>query len=176
MKIRTTPIRYAVAGPLAAIALTTASVSACSSSISNNSSSSSNSATINVCRLVPSYHVAEVAGAAVEQAIPEQLDSFPDPNMFLCTYYLITGVNVLIEVEATNSPDAFDANGTGMADGGATPTLVVPGVGDKAVASTTGMAVLTGKDNIMILNVPGQSFGHFAGDIKLARIFISALG
>lgn len=72
----------------------------------------------------------------------------------------------------TNSPDAFDANGRGLEDGGATPTVSVPGVGDQAVISAGGLAALTDKDNILILDVRGDS----AGDIKLARILISALG
>jgi len=164
MKIRTTPARYTVAGPLAAIALTAAAVSACGTSTGGS--------TINVCTLVPSSQVAAVAGETVVQATPEQLDSSPDPDSFLCTYGLSDGGNIQVEVEMTNSPDAFDANGRGLEAGGATPTVSVPGVGDKAVASASGLAVLTDKDNILILDVRGDS----AGDIKLARILISALG
>ncbi len=110
------------------------------------------------------------------QAIPEQLDSFPDPDSFLCTYYLSDGLNIQVEVEVTNSPDAFAANGRGLEAGGATPTTSVHGVGDQAVASANGLAVLTGKDNILIVGVPGELRGDHAGDIKLATILISALG
>lgn len=177
MKIRTTPLRYAVVGPFAAIALTAASVSACQASLpADPINTATSGSTVNVCTLVPSSQVAGVAGATVVQATPEQLDSFPDPNSFLCTYDLSNGLNIEINVEITNSPDAFAANGRGLLAGGATPVAAVPGVGDEAVASATGMAVLTGKDNILILNVPGEGSGHFAGDIKLATILISALG
>jgi len=177
VKIRTTPLRYAVVGPFAAIVLTAASVSACRSSLPPDPINTATSdSTVNVCTLVPSSQVAEVAGATVVQATPEQLDSFPDPDSFLCTYDLSNGLDIQINVEVTSSPDAFAANGTGLLSGGATPVTAVPGVGDKAVASANGMAVLTGKDNILILNVPGESPGHFAGDIKLATILISALG
>ncbi len=164
MKIRTRPARYTVAGPLAAIALTAASVSACGTS--------NGSHTINVCTLVPSSKVAEVTGETVVQAIPEQLDSFPDPNSYLCTYYLSDGRDIQVEVEITDRPDAFAANGRGLDADGAAPTASVPGVGDKAVASADGLAALTDKDNILIGGVRGEP----AWDIKLARILISALG
>jgi len=175
MKIRTRPARYTVAGPLAAIALTAASVSACGGSLPSgdpNGGTSNGSNTINVCTLVPSSQVAAVTGETVVQAIPEQLDSFPDPNSFLCTYYLSDGRDIQVEVEITNSPDAFAANGRGLDAGGAAPTASVPGVGDKAVASADGLAALTDKDNILIGGVRGEP----AWDIKLARILISALG
>jgi hypothetical protein len=176
MKIRTTPMRYAVVGPVAAIALTAASVSACGALGHPDGGPPSGSPTMNVCTLVPSSQVAAVAGEKVIQAIPEQLDSFPDPNSFLCTYYLSDGLNIQVDVEFTNSPDAFAANGRGLEAGGATPITSVYGVGDQAVASANGLAVLTDRDNILILDVPGELRGDHAGNIKLATILISALG
>jgi hypothetical protein len=170
MKIWTTPMRYAAAGPLAAIALTAASVSACGGS--PPSGDPHGGSTINVCALMPSSRVAAVTGQPVVQAIPEQLDSFPDPNSFLCSYYLSDGRDIQVEVEITNSPDAFAANGSGLNAGGAAPTASVPGVGDKAVASADGLAALTDKDNILI----GGDRGDPGWDIKLAQILISALG
>ena len=170
MKIRTSPMRYAAAGPLAAIALTAASVSACGGSPPPGDPNGGN--TINVCTLMPPSQVAAVTGQTVIQAIPEQLDSFPGPNSFLCTYHLSDGRDIQVEVEITNSPDAFAANGRGLGAGGAAPTASVPGVGDKAVASADGLAALTDKDNILIGGVRGEP----AWDIKLARILISALG
>jgi hypothetical protein len=168
MKIWTTPMRSAAAGPLAAIALTAASVSACGGSppLANSNGGS----TINVCMLVPSSQVAAVTGQTVVQAIPEQLDSSPDPDSFLCTYSLSDGRDIQIEVEVTNSPDVFAANGRGL--DGAGLTASVPGVGDQAVASADGLAALTDKDNILIGGVRGEP----AWDIKLAQILISALG
>jgi hypothetical protein len=172
-------MRYAIAGPLVAIALTAASVSACGGSAGGgtngggtNGGGTNGGGTINVCMLVPSSQVAAVAGQPVTQATPEQLDSSPDPDSFLCTYYLSDGRDVQVEVEATNSPDVFAANGRGLDADGATPTSSVPGVGDKAVGSANGLAALTDKDNILIGGVSGEP----AWDIKLAQILISALG
>jgi hypothetical protein len=179
MKIRTTPMRYAAAGPLAAIALTTASVSACGGSIPlagpSSSSPTSGTSTINVCTLLPSSQVAAIAGDSVLQASPDQDDSFGD-HSFACTYTLNSGTMIRILVEVTGSPDAFDANSTGLDGAGAIPLRRVPGVGTKAVASINGLAVLTDKDNILISGVPGEWSGDHAGDIKLARILIAALG
>jgi hypothetical protein len=175
MKIWTIPMRYATAGPLAAIALTAASVSACGGSSLSGDSNGGNSnggTTINVCTLLPSSQVATVVGQNVVQAIPEQLDSFPEANSFLCSYYLSDGRDIQVEVELTNSSDAFAANGRGLDAGGAAPTASVPGVGDQAVVSADGLAALTGKDNILI----GGDRGEPAWDIKLAQILISALG
>jgi hypothetical protein len=175
MKIWTTPMRYTVAGPLAAIALTIASVSACGSSppLDNSNGGNTNSgSTTNVCLLVPSSQVAAVTGQTVAQAVPEQLDSSPDPDSFLCTYSLSNGQDIQVEVEITNSPDVFAANGRGLDADGAAPAASVPGVGDKAVASADGLAALTDKDNILIGGVRGEP----AWDIKLAQILISALG
>jgi hypothetical protein len=175
MKIRSTLMRYAVAGPLAAIALTAASVSACGGPPSPDNSGGSNSTgsnAINVCTLVPSSQVATVLGQTVVQAIPEQLDSSPNPNSFRCTYSLSDGRDIQVEVEVTNSPDVFAANGRGLDAGGAAPTASVPGVGNQAVTSADGLAALTDKDNILIGGVRGEP----ARDIKLAQILISALG
>lgn len=174
MKIRSTPARYAVAGPLAAIALTAAAVSACGGSLppSDPGGGTPPGGYINVCTLLPSSQVAAVTGETVVQATPEQVDSFPDANSFLCTYLLSDGSDIQVDVEVTNSPDAFAANGTGLDSDGATPTASVPGIGDKAVISANGLAILTDKDNILIVGL----FRDSVGDIKLARILISALG
>jgi hypothetical protein len=51
MRIWTTRMRYAIAGPLVAIALTAASVSACGGSAGGGTNGGG---TINVCMLVPS--------------------------------------------------------------------------------------------------------------------------
>jgi hypothetical protein len=174
MKIWTTPMRYAVAGPLAAIALTAASVSACGGSPppgNSNGGNSSSGNTVNVCMLVSSSQVAAITGQTVVQATPEQLDSSPDPDSSLCTYSLSDGRDIQVEVEVTNSPDVFAANGRGLDADGAGLTNV-SGVGDKAVASADGLAALTDKDNILIGGVRGEP----AWDIKLAQILISALG
>jgi hypothetical protein len=175
MKTRTTPMRYAVVGPLAAIALTAVSMSACGGGDPSGGTSSAGD-TINICTLLPSSQVAVVAGESVVQATPEQLDSFPDPNSFLCTYDLSDGRDFEVEVAITSSPDAFAANSRSLLGGGATPITSVPGIGDKAVASANGLAILTDKDNIVITGLPGQYSGDLAEDIKLARILISALG
>jgi hypothetical protein len=174
MKIRTTPMRYAAAGPLTVIALTAASVSACGGSPQLGDPNGGN--TVNVCRLVPPSQVAAITGGTVIQAIPEQVDSFPGPNTFNCTYTLSSGDVIQILLEATNSPDIFAANTTGLDSAGAIPITSVPGLGDKAVASINGLAVLTDKDNIEINGVPGEWSGDHAGDIKLARALISAVG
>jgi hypothetical protein len=170
-------IQNAIAGPLAAIALTVLGLSACgvsSSSSSTNDSSTStddSSSTINVCALLPSSQVAAVSGGIVTQATPDQLDSWPDPDAFDCTYYLSNGQWITVVVEVTSSTDVFDASSLGLT-GGVFPVTSVPGLGDKAAASVNGLAVLTGKDNIQVSGVPGEQ----SGDIKLARILISALG
>jgi hypothetical protein len=180
MKIWTTRMRYAVGCPLMAIALMVASVSACGGSPSlgnsnggdTNGGNSNGGDTVNVCMLMPSSQVAAVTGETVAQAIPEQTDSFPDPNSFLCTYYLSDGRNIQVEVETTNSPDAFAANSRGLDADAAAPAASVSGIGDKAVASADGLAALTDNDNILIGGVSGEP----SWDIKLARILISALG
>jgi hypothetical protein len=166
-------MQYAIAAPLAAIALTVLGLSACGGS--SGSGTNDSSSTINVCTLVPSSQVAAVGGGTVIQATPSQLDSWPDPDAFDCTYDLSNGQEITVEVEVTSSTDAFDANSRGLT-GGVFPVTSVPGIGNKAAASANGLAVLTGKDNIEITGVPGEQSGDHAGDIKLARILISALG
>jgi hypothetical protein len=172
-------IKNAIASPLAAIALTVLALSACggsSGSGANASSSTDNSATINVCTLVPSSQVAAVGGSTVIQATPDQLDSWPDPDAFDCTYELSNGQEMTVEVEVTSSTDVFDASRLSLTSGGAFPVISVPGLGDQAAASVNGLAVLTGKDIIEITGNPGEQSGDLAGEIKLAKILISALG
>jgi hypothetical protein len=170
MKIRTTPMRYAAAGPLAAIVLTAASVSACGGSPPSGDLNG-----INVCRLVPPSRVAAITGESVIQVIPDQ-ETVPGPSTFNCTYTLSSGDVIQILLEATSSPDIFAVNSMNLNGAGAAPVTSVPGVGDKAVASINGLAVLTDKDNIFISGVPGEWSGDHAGDIKLARALISAVG
>jgi hypothetical protein len=172
-------IKNAIASPLAAIALTVLGLSACggsSGSGANASSSTDNSATINVCTLVPSSQVAAVARDTVIQATPDQLDSWPDPDAFDCTYELSNGQEMTVEVEVTSSTDVFDASSLALTSGGAFPVTSVPGLGDQAAASVNGLAVLTGKDIIEITGNPGEQSGDLDGEIKLAKILISALG
>jgi hypothetical protein len=172
MKIRTTSRRYAAMVPLAVIALTTASVSACGGPTplaGPSSSPPSGSRTIDVCKLLPSSQVAAVAGEKVVQAIPQEGPIGP-PDQFNCVYFLSDDPSsVEVQVEETNSPDFFASNSATI---DTIPHSSVPGVGDKAVASAIGLAVLTDEDNILIYGIPGDQ----AGAIKLARILISALG
>jgi hypothetical protein len=172
MKIRTSPMRYAAAGPLAAIALTAASVSACGGLPQLGGPNGGD--TINVCRLLPSSQVAAIAGGTVIQAIPDQ-ETDSGPSSFSCTYTLSNGNVIQVLVETTNSPDIFDVNTINI-DRPGNPATSVSGVGNKALVSVNGLAVLTDKDNIVIHGASDEFSGDYAGDIKLARVLIAALG
>jgi hypothetical protein len=172
-------IQNAIAGPLTAIALTVLGLSACwgsSNSSTNDTGGTDASSTMNVCTMVPSSQVAAVDGSPVAQATPDQLDSWPDPDAFDCEYDLNNGQEITVEVEVTGSASLFDASSLALTSGGASPVTSVPGLGDQAAASVNGLAVLTGKDIIEIIGNPGEQSGDLAGEIKLAKILISALG
>jgi hypothetical protein len=171
-------IQNATAGPLTVIALTLLGLSACGSSslTSNDVGGTDSSTTLNVCTMLPSSQVAAVDGSAVAQAIPDQLDSWPDPDAYDCEYDLDNGQEITAEVTVTTSTSGFDAGRFGLGGGGAFPVTSVPGLGSQAAESANGLIVLTSRDLLEISGSPGQQSGDPAGEVKLARILISALG
>jgi hypothetical protein len=80
----------------------------------------------------------------------------------------------VVAVEVTGRSDIFAANSRGVS--GDTPLINVPGVGEKAVASINGIAVLTDKYNIEIMIVPLSEQSPYAGAKSLALTAVKALG
>jgi hypothetical protein len=169
-------MQNATAGPLTVIVLTLMGLSACGSSshTSNDVGGPDSRTTLNVCTMLPSSQVAAVDGGAVAQAIPDQLDSWPDPDSYDCEYDLYNGQQVTARVTVTTS--GFDAFKLSLGEAGAVPVTSVPGLGSQAAESVNGLVVLTSRDIIEISGNPSERSGDPAGEVKLARILISALG
>ena len=127
-----------------------------------------------ICTLVSSSQVAKVANQHVVNATGTQVQA-ADPPSYLCSYNLSNGSNVQVEVEVTGSSSVFDANRRGLTGGGAYSLSAVSGIGEKAAASTQGIAVLTSEYNIEITDVPDEN-PPYRGDKTLAESVDRALG
>jgi hypothetical protein len=68
---------------------------------------------------------------------------------------------------------------SGLVTAGASPpgsAVSEPGLGQRALASSFGVAVQGAKYAYLVLNVHGQVSNPLGTDLKLARVLVSALG
>jgi hypothetical protein len=165
-----------------AAALTILGASACSTGPLQPSGLPEHSGTPHVCKLLLPSQVSAVIGQPVTQATGERIDEFPAPTGADCTYNTSQGLSIWVEVlphlDARYRKLAYGAAETSIL-GGQTelaPVVRPTGVGDKAIASGLGIAVLTGNVVVEITGVPQDSSGHHAQVIHLAQTLISGLG
>ena len=123
---------------------------------------------------MPPSQVSAITGISIGTATNTQLDE----TDVACSYATSNEFPIQIVVSTSDSSDAFAAKRNFLLGGetAAAPLVSVTGVGDKALASASGLAVMAGKYVIVVTGVPGEVSGHYAQDIKLAKAVISALG
>jgi hypothetical protein len=146
------------------------------------SSSSQSGGPPQVCKLLPQSKVAAVTGKAIVRATGARLDTFPAPTGATCDYSTRDGLDITAEVlphlNAFYRKNGYYAASNSII-GGQTPLAPVvrlAGVGDKAIASALGIAVLAGSVIVEITGVPQDASGNHAQVIHLAQLLISALG
>ena len=146
------------------------------------SNSSQSSGPPRVCQLLPSSEVAAVTGTAIIRTAGARPDAFPAPTGGTCDYSTSTGLDITAEVlphlNAYYRQNGYYAASNSIIGGQTTvaPAVRLTGVGDKAIASALGVAVLAGSVIVEITGVRQDWSGDHAQVIHLARILISALG
>jgi hypothetical protein len=96
-----------------------------------------------------------------------------------CSYSLSKGAaSIEVEVAPHGSPAGYSAF-SGLVTAGASPpgsAVSEPGLGQRALGSSFGVAVQGAKYAYPVLNAHGQLKNPLGSDLKMADILVSALG
>jgi hypothetical protein len=128
----------------------------------------------NVCSVLTSTRVASITGDPAGPATRGQAGASST-----CSYSLRNGA-ASIEVEVAPRGGPADYSGfSGLVTAGASPpgsAVSEPGLGQRALASSFGVAVQGARYAYLVLNAHGQVSNPLGSDLKLARVLVSALG
>jgi hypothetical protein len=134
--------------------------------------SSGAAAGLNVCSSLTEAQVASITHDVVELSTPTNVG-----GISACAYALS---NTIVTAEV--APSGSSVGWTGFSElvsqeakpaGSATP---VPGLGQQAVSSSAGVAVMGTKYDYLILNAKGQAANQLSDDVAMARVLLKALG
>jgi hypothetical protein len=126
---------------------------------------------LDVCALVTPAHVAAITKDVIRKTTRGQIGTTAT-----CTYGL-TESTIVIQVAAAGSAAAYAGFSTQVTSGAvpAGSAISVPGLGQRAISSSVGVAALTGQDAVLVLNQYGTVANQLSDDVDLARAAISAL-
>jgi hypothetical protein len=126
---------------------------------------------LDVCALVTPARVAAITKDVIRKTTRGQIGTTAT-----CTYGL-TESTIVIQVAAAGSAAAYAGFSTQVTSGAvpAGSAISVPGLGQRAISSSVGVAALTGQDAVLVLNQYGTVANQLSDDVDLARAAISAL-
>jgi hypothetical protein len=158
--------------PAAATSAPATSAAPATSSPAAAGSSGTAAGGLNVCSSLTEAQVASITHDVVELAAPTNAG-----GISACAYALSNTI-----VTAQVAPSGSSVGWTGFSElvsqeakpaGSATP---VPGLGQQAVSSSAGVAVMGTKYDYLILNAKGQAANQLSDDVAMARVLLKALG